>query len=61
MFFHTLLDRARAIMIGSALPKSAWAEALNAACFLRNPMPCSAVDGGWPYELFWGKAASLLD
>jgi hypothetical protein len=49
----TLLDHARAMMLGALLPLSTWADILNAACFLRNRTPCSSIDWDLLYELFW--------
>lgn len=53
---RTLLDRARSMLLGAHLPLAAWAEAVNAACYLRNRMPCGAVESNVPYELFWRTA-----
>jgi hypothetical protein len=36
------------------------AEVLNAACFLRNLVPCSSADWKQPFELFWQRPTPAL-
>jgi transposase InsO family protein len=57
---RTLLDRARAMMLGAQLPLSTWAEVLNAACVLCNCTPCSSIDLDLLYEVFWKTPAPSL-
>ncbi len=51
---RTLLERVRAMLSDSGLPKSLWAEAVVTACFIRNRSPVSTRDKT-PWELFFGK------
>ena len=51
---RTLMDRMRAMLEDSGLPKELWAEAALTACFIRNRSPVSGRDKT-PWELFFGR------
>lgn len=46
----TLVEMARCLMLQAKLPKSLWAEAVNAATFLRNRCPTQSLENKTPYE-----------
>lgn len=52
---RTLVELGRSIMIAKQLPKSLWAETVNAVVHILNHAGTSAVEGKSPYELFFGK------
>ena len=51
---RTLLERVRAMLGDSGLPKKLWAEAVVTANYIRNRSPVSTRDKT-PWELFFGK------
>ena len=51
---RTLLERVRAMLGDSGLPKGLWAEAVVTAGYIRNRSPVSTRDKT-PWELFFGK------
>ncbi|GJT44656.1 retrotransposon protein, putative, ty1-copia subclass [Tanacetum coccineum] len=54
---RTLLERTRCILLNVRLDTSFWAEALNAACYLINRSPATAIDCKTPIEVWSGKPA----
>jgi hypothetical protein len=48
---HTLVEHARAMLLGRDMPKFLWAEALNYATWLKNCLPSHSTPGKTPYEL----------
>lgn len=51
---RTLMDRVRAMLIDSELPNSMWAEAIQAANYIRNRSP-TKNGAKTPWEQFFGK------
>jgi transposase InsO family protein len=51
---RTLLERLRALLADSGLPKNMWAEVLRTACYLRNISP-GRKRGATPHELLFGS------
>jgi hypothetical protein len=47
---RTLVELARAMLIGHDLPKFLWAETVNYACWLKNFLPSSAIPSATPHE-----------
>ena len=57
---RTLEDSATAILAGSSLPKSFWAEATSFAQYVRNRSPTSTLpDGVTPYECMHGQKPDI--
>ena len=57
---RTLLEMARAMMADSELPKYLWAEAISAACYIKNRLPTSSLkDNRTPYECWYGRAPNV--
>ena len=57
---RTLLEMARAMMADSELPKCLWAEAISAACYVKNRLPTSCLkDNQTPYECWYGRAPNV--
>lgn len=52
---RTLMDMARCLLIQSGLPQTFWAEAVNAANYIRNRSPTSKLDGKTPHEAWFGE------
>jgi transposase InsO family protein len=48
---RTLVEHARAMLLGRDMPKILWAEALNYTTWLKNRLPSQATPGKTPYEL----------
>jgi hypothetical protein len=48
---RTLVEHARAMLLGQDMPKILWAEALNYVTWLKNHLPSRATLGKTPYEL----------
>jgi hypothetical protein len=48
---RTLVEHARAMLLGKNLPKYLWAEAVNYATWLKNRLPSRATPGTTPFEL----------
>lgn len=55
---RTLQEMSRSTLMQAGLPDSLWAEAVVAAAYLQNRIP-SQVTGETPFELWFGKKASL--
>ena len=57
---RTLLERTRALLHSSKLPKNLWGEAINHAVWLKNRTPTHALpDGETPYEVLYKKKPNL--
>jgi hypothetical protein len=56
---RTLLEKVRAMLFSSGLPKSLWGEAVNHAVYLKNRTSTKALDGKTPYEVFYGAKPNL--
>jgi hypothetical protein len=48
---RTLVEHARAMLLGRDMPKILWAEALNYVTWLKNCLPSRATLGKTPYKL----------
>ena len=48
---HTLMERVRAVLLDSNLPKGIWAELINTATYLKNQSPASSQNKT-PFELW---------
>jgi hypothetical protein len=57
--WRTILDAARAQVIGANLPKGAWAEAMNNAVYILNRVPSTALGGDTPFHRLFGRHADL--
>ena len=56
---RTLLEKVRAMLHSSGLPKFLWGEAVNHAVYLKNRTGTKALDGKTPYEVFYGVKPNL--
>ena len=56
---RTLVEMTRAMLTGTSLPQSLWAETLSTAVYQRNRSPTKAVIGMTPYEVFNGEKADV--
>ena len=55
-----LLERTRALLHASKLPKNLWGEAVTHVVWLKNRTPTRALpDGKTPYEMLYGKKPNL--
>ncbi|XP_071648509.1 uncharacterized protein [Temnothorax longispinosus] len=52
---HTLVEMSRCLLLQANLPKSLWAEMVNAAAFIRNRCPSRNLHEQTPFELWNGK------
>lgn len=52
---RTQVEMARCLMLQAELPKSLWAEAVNAATFLRDRCPTKSLENKTPYEVWFGE------
>ena len=57
--WRTILDAARAMVIGADLPKATWAEAMNTAVYILNRVPSAALEGDTPFHRLFGRHANL--
>ena len=48
---RTRAERARALLIGSGLPRFLWEEAMNHSTWLQNRLPAKALEGKTPYKM----------
>jgi hypothetical protein len=55
---RTLMEKVRAMLADSGLPKPLWGEAIVTATLLRNLSPFKDNDKT-PYEMFYGKAPNI--
>ena len=56
---RTLLERVRAMLHASQLPKFLWGEAIKHAVWLKNRTSTKALGGKTPYEAFYGTKPNL--
>jgi hypothetical protein len=56
---RTRTERARALLLGSGLPRYLWEEAMKHSAWLQNRTPSRALDGKTPYEKRHGKKPHL--
>lgn len=56
---RTIVERTRALIHASGLPKNLWAEAARHAVWLLNRTTTKAVEGMTPYEAAFGKKPDL--
>lgn len=56
---RTLLERVRAMLVTSGLPKLFWGEAILTACYLINGSPSVPLNGKLPEFVWCGKDVSL--
>lgn len=54
-----LYNMARTFLADAKLPLSFWGEALVCACFVKNRLPTSALNGKSPYEACFGKKFNM--
>jgi hypothetical protein len=57
--WRTIMDMARAQVLGANLPKQMWAEAVNTAVYVINRVPSKALGGDTPYHSLFGKHAKM--
>ena len=56
---RTLLEKVRAMLHDSRLPRSLWGEAVRHAVWLKNRTPTKVLDGATPLEAATGKVPDL--
>lgn len=56
---RVVVEKARALLADSGLPKPYWGEAINTAIYLKNRSPTVAVKGALPEELWTGSKVNL--
>lgn len=56
---RTLLDKGRALIADSNLPKTFWGQAILTAAYLKNRMPSNSIDNCTPYYLKFGEDPDL--
>lgn len=56
---RTIMEKARAMIADSSLEKNLWNEAVNAAVYLINRSPTSALKEQTPYEKWYGHKPDL--
>lgn len=57
---RTLVEKARAMLIGSGVAKTFWCEAVETAAYLVNRSPASALkEGKTPFELWEGRKPNI--
>ena len=56
---RTLVDMARCLMLQSGLTPMFWADAVAAACYIRNRCPSSSINDKTPYEKWRGELPDL--
>jgi hypothetical protein len=52
---RTLMDMVCPMLEASSAPLELWAEAVAAACYIKNRLPTRALDGKTPYEAWTGE------
>jgi hypothetical protein len=58
---RTLVERVRAVMHASKLPKMLWGEAIMHAVYVKNRTATRSLDGKTPYEMLYGKKPNMKD
>lgn len=62
IYNRTLINKVRAMLISTGLPKGLWGEAAIAATYLYNRTPHSSLDGFiTPYEAKYGRKPTISD
>ena len=56
---RTIMDRARAILAQTGLPKILWMEIAAAIVYLKNRSPTRSLKGKTPYEAWFGRKPDL--
>jgi transposase InsO family protein len=56
---RTLGDMARTMLLAAKLPENLWAEAFNAAVYIKNRVHTTALEKVTPYEVWFGKKPSI--
>ena len=56
---RTIMDRARAILAETGLPKILWMEIAAAVVYLKNRSPTRSLKGKTPYEAWFGRKPDL--
>lgn len=56
---RTLLEKVRAMLHESGLPRALWGEAVRHAVWLKNRTPTKALEGGTPLEAATGQKPDL--
>ena len=56
---RTRTEQARALLLGSGLPRFLWEEAMKHSAWLQNRSPTRSLDGKTPYEARHGKKPHL--
>jgi hypothetical protein len=56
---RTVVEHARALLIGADFPKALWAEAVNHAVYLKNRSPTRALTNKTPFEVVHGEKPDL--
>ena len=56
---HTLLEKVRAILHASGLPKFLWGEAIKHANYLRNQTSTKTLDNETPFKVYHGAKPNL--
>ena len=60
-FNRTLVEKVRAMIIESNVPKNMWGDAAQCACYLINRSPTKSLDGHvTPAEKFYGEKPDLM-
>lgn len=58
---RTTMEKVRAMIEDSKMPKFLWGEAVQHSVFLKNCTPTSALNGITPHEAFWGVKPNLAN
>ncbi|KAG6397662.1 hypothetical protein SASPL_143832 [Salvia splendens] len=58
---RTLVEKVHCMMSNAGLDRTFWAEAITYAQHIVNRLPCSAIDGKTPLEVWSGKPATDYD
>src|SRR5436305_2644398 len=56
---RTIMERTKAVLADTNLPKVLWMEIASTVAYLRNRSPTRAIEGKTPYEAWFGKKPSL--
>ncbi|KAG6386087.1 hypothetical protein SASPL_154974 [Salvia splendens] len=58
---RTIVEKVRCMLSNAGLDRKFWAEAITYAQHIVNRLPCSAIDGKTPLEVWSGKPATDYD
>jgi hypothetical protein len=56
-----ILERMKAILVDTGLPKNLWLEIAKTVVYIKNRTPTKAVDGMTPHEAWHGSKPDLSD